>query len=102
MLYLALLGPSWESIALQMEESAKTSDDGKADHSQPRELLTLITSRCVDVGLSFVLCSINRPTLPGLLSTVSTLSRSGTARTHTQIHTHVFLVTPWLLVHSVQ
>lgn len=65
--YLALLRPRWGSIALQMGERAKTSDDGRSDHSQPRELLTLITSRRVDVGLSFVLCSINRSTLPGLL-----------------------------------
>lgn len=103
--------PRWGSIALQMGERAKTSDDGRADHSQPRELLILIISRCVDVGLSFLLCSINRPTLPGLLSTVSSLqvrrrrhTQAGTHKVHRQTHTHahIFLVTPWLLVHSAQ
>lgn len=104
-LNLALPRSRWGSTALQMGERVKTSDDDRADHSQPRELLTLIISHWVDVGLSFVLCSINCPTLPGQLSTVSSLSRSGATGTqrhtqNTQIHT--FLVTPWLLVHSVQ
>lgn len=82
----ALLRSRWGSIALQMGERAQTSDDGRADHSQPRELLTLIISRHVDVSLRFVVCSINRSTLPGLLSTVSSLSRSQALLAHTSTH----------------
>lgn len=105
------LRPRWGYIAVQMGERVKTCDGSRADHSQRTELLTLIISHSVDVGLSFVLCSINCPTLPGMRSTVSSLFRSGatdTLRLHTKYtgnptHTHtIFLVTLWLLVHSVQ
>lgn len=92
-----------------------TSDDGRAHHSQPRELLTLIIGRCVDVGLS-LLCR-------ALLTTTHFLARSqlfllspgqtppalnDTHKVHTlthilkHTHTRTFLVMPWLLVHSVQ
>lgn len=77
------MSPRWGSITLQMEDRAKTSDDGRADPSEPGERLTLIISRRLDVGF-FVLRSVNHLTLHGLLSTVSSLSRSGTAGTRTK------------------
>lgn len=80
-----------------MEEKAESSDDGRADHSQPRELLTLIISLRLDVGLSFVLiatrflaCSQLFLLSPGQALLALAQSTQG----HTHLHT--VLVTPWL------